>query len=66
MRALLVLTVLIGASWTIDNLAFNGRYSEAAWQEAKYRGAQFNSEIGSLLEKFGFDRPIKSPPRFPL
>jgi hypothetical protein len=66
MRAFLVLTVLIGASWAIDTLAFNGQYTEAAWQEAKDRGAQFNSEIVSLLEKFGADRLIKNLPRFPL
>jgi hypothetical protein len=66
MRAFLVLTVLICASGVIDAIAFDGRYTEVVWQEAKYLGAQFNSEIGSLLEKFGFNRPIKSPPRVPL
>jgi len=44
MRGLLILIVAVGGL-AIDAVAFGGRYSDAAWQAAKYQGQQMNDEI---------------------
>ena len=54
MRAFFVPTVvIIGTLWAIDALAFDGRYTKAAWQEAKFQGQQLNSQIQYSLRKVG-------------
>jgi hypothetical protein len=50
MRWLMVL-MAIGALWGVDRLAFDGRYNDAFWREAKYQGELFNHEIGRWLDK---------------
>ena len=56
MRAILFFGVLIAACWAFDVATFQGRYSEAAWQGAKYQGQQFNRAIGSFLKQVGLTR----------
>ena len=54
MRAFLVSTVVIlGTLWAIDTLAFEGRYTQAVWQEAKFQGQQLNSQIRYTFRKAG-------------
>jgi hypothetical protein len=53
MRSFLILSVLIGTLWTIDAVAFGGRYSTAVWQEANYQGQKFNYEVQYWLKKNG-------------
>lgn len=45
MRTWLLMLLLVGAVWVLDEVAFDGRYSRAAWVEAKYRGQQFAHEV---------------------
>ena len=53
MRGFLVLTVLIGALWAIDTVGYGGRFSRAAWLEAKYHGQKTNYEVRYWLKKVG-------------
>ena len=63
MRAIFVLTVLIGVFWAIDTLAFDGRYTQTVWREAKYQGQQINYEIQYWLRKARVIGSTKSPQR---
>jgi hypothetical protein len=56
MRAFLFVVALIAAAWALDVTAFDGRYSRAAWQEARDRGRQLNSDIAHFLKKTGLAR----------
>jgi hypothetical protein len=57
MRAfLLFFGVLISAFWAFDAATFQGRYTKAVWQEAKYQGQQFNRKVGSFLKQVGLTR----------
>lgn len=53
MRAFGVLTVFLGSLWALDAVLFDGRYTQAAWQEAKFKGEAFSYEIKYLLRKAG-------------
>ena len=53
---LLFFGVLIAALWAFDTAMFRGRNTDAAVQEAKYQGQQFNRKIGSLLREYGISR----------
>jgi hypothetical protein len=50
MRAFLVAMIAI---WAIDTLAFESRFTQAAWQEAKYQGHQLNYYMGSKFKRAG-------------
>jgi hypothetical protein len=50
MRAFFVAMIAI---WAIDTLAFEGRFTQTAWQEAKYQGHQFNYYMGSKFKRAG-------------
>jgi hypothetical protein len=50
MRAFLIVMIAI---WAMDTLAFEGRLTQAAWQEAKYQGHQFNDFLGSRFKRAG-------------
>lgn len=50
MRAFLVALIAV---WAIDTLAFESRFTHAAWQEAKYQGHQFNSYMGLKFRRAG-------------
>ena len=51
MRAFGVLTVFLGSLWALDTVAFDGRYTRAAWQEAKFKGDAFSYEIKYMIRK---------------
>ena len=54
MRPFLVLVlILIGAFLAVDQLAYEGRYRQAAWQEARHQGQQFSNQIGYWFRRFG-------------
>jgi len=53
MRIIIILAVLIVASWAIDTSAFDGRYLRAAWQEANYQGQKVNYEVRYWIKKSG-------------
>jgi hypothetical protein len=50
MRAFLVAMIAV---WATDTLAFEGRFTQTAWQEAKYQGHQFNYYMGSKFKRAG-------------
>jgi len=50
MRAFLILTIAV---WAIDAFAFNGLFTQAAWQGAKYQGHQFNYYMASKIKRAG-------------
>jgi hypothetical protein len=50
MRAFLIVAIAI---WAMDTLAFEGRFMQAAWQEAKYQGHQLNYFMGSKFKRAG-------------
>jgi hypothetical protein len=50
MRAFLIVMIAI---WAMDTLAFEGRLTHAAWQEAKYQGYQLNHFMGSKFKRAG-------------
>ena len=43
------MAVVIGALWFLDVYAFNGRYSEAIWQDASAQGQRFSDQIQRWL-----------------
>jgi len=47
-----VLVCLIAAI-TVDLLAFNGRYSVAAWKTTKYEAEHFTYEVRAFLRRRG-------------
>ena len=53
MRGLFFLILIVGAFWILDMYAFNGRYSQAAWAEARSQGQQLQYEVRRLLDKTG-------------
>ena len=53
MRGVVTLIVLIGVLWAVDAFGFKGRYSQALWQEANYRGQKLNYEIRYWLNRSG-------------
>jgi len=56
MRAVLFVVALVAAVWALDAIAFDGHYGQAAWQETKHRGQQFNYDVRYYLRKFGLAR----------
>jgi hypothetical protein len=53
MRKLVILIFAIGTVWVIDQLAFERRYSDAAWREANYQGQLFNYKLKHWLRNAG-------------
>jgi len=49
-----VILIAIGALWAVDRFAFESRYSDAIWREAKYQGQLFNYEVEHWLDKAKF------------
>jgi hypothetical protein len=56
MRAFLFLAGLIVALLALDAIVFDGRYRQAALQEAKYQGDKLNYQVGDWLRKSGLRR----------
>jgi len=56
MRAVLFSAALVAAVLALDFVVFEGHYRQATWQETKYRGQQFNYEVGFFLRKLGLVR----------
>ena len=50
MRAFLAMIIVV---WAVDTFAFQGRFTQAAWQEAKYQGHKFNYYLGSKVKSAG-------------
>jgi hypothetical protein len=51
MRTVVFMVLLVGTVWVADQVAFDGRYSRAAWIEAKHHGQHFQHEISSWLKR---------------
>lgn len=51
MRGFFLLIFVVGALRALDTLAFNGRYSETALQEAQSQGRQFQYEVRQWINK---------------
>ena len=51
MRNFFIFIFAIGAFWAFDVYAFDGRYSQAVWQEAQSQGRQFRYNVDRLLDK---------------
>jgi hypothetical protein len=49
-----VILIAICALWAVDRLAFESRYSEAIWHEAKHQGQLFNLEVACWVDKINF------------
>ena len=56
MRAVLFSAALVAAVLALDLVVFEGHYRQVTWQETKYRGQQFNYEVGFFLRKLGLVR----------
>ena len=47
------LLLLVGALWAVDAVAFDGRYSNAISQQAKYQGQMVRYEIRDWFTRMG-------------
>jgi hypothetical protein len=52
MRGFVILLVVVGAVWAGDRFANHGRYGDAFWREAKYRGQAASDDIKHWLNKY--------------
>jgi hypothetical protein len=53
MRLLIGMLVLVGMALIVDEIAFDGRYRDATWREAKQQGQQINMKLNGWLRKYG-------------
>jgi hypothetical protein len=51
MRGFFLLVLVVGALWAVDEYAFDGRYSQAAWLEAQSQGQQLRYNVRNWLNK---------------
>jgi hypothetical protein len=52
MRSYLIFTVVIfGALWMFDRYKYDGRYSEAAWQQTIAEGAIFTDSMNRAVAR---------------
>ena len=54
MRTFLCLALVIGLGLVVDQLAFQGRYTKAAWHEAKDQSSYYSEEARYWLRRAGF------------
>jgi hypothetical protein len=45
--------LLIGIALLADEIALDGRYRKAVWQDTKQQGQQVNMKLKSWLEQYG-------------
>jgi hypothetical protein len=53
MRGFVALAIVVGVLWALDLYAFQGRYSQAAWQAANYQGQKLSDQVQYHLRKNG-------------
>jgi hypothetical protein len=53
MRTFFRLIILIASAWLLDVAIFQGRYSQAFWQNAQLQGQKFRYEVHDWLSKTG-------------
>jgi hypothetical protein len=52
MRGFIMLLVLVfGAAWAFDAYEYDGRYSQAAWQQANAEGQNFAQEVKRWVDR---------------
>lgn len=47
------LFVLLGALWSVDAIAFGGRYSKAVWEDGNEHGQTVQYEIRDWFKRIG-------------
>jgi hypothetical protein len=53
-RILIVILIVAVALSVLDSVAYDGRYTSAAWREAKHQGYRFNVEMKRVFDKSRF------------
>jgi hypothetical protein len=52
MRGFVFLTILgFGAFWAVDEYMYDGRNTQAAWQQARDLGQSFSSEVQRAIDR---------------